>query len=259
MYQIARNENPAESYTLVVGPLISAGDALTPYVNFDDLPTSGVEVGVIDSTTNLSDVKTGITITSLTKGYYVLSIPVSGSWGYTFTANGSSKLLIQATSEILAYNMDIMVLHPDTYDELINGPAISNSEITQILQQVSGSTNISTQLSATQTQITSLGSTLTPIVTNTDSNVGTLLNTDVPAVKVDTSLILSKITKVGSISADIISGGILKKAGTTIKDIEVRDNRVYVSYRDPADGQMKVYDQLFTQDVIIASGGDLSI
>ena len=259
MYQIARNENPAESYTLVVGPLISAGDAVTPYIHFDDLATSAVEVCIIDSTTNFSDVKTDIIMTSLTKGYYVLSIPVSGSWGYTFTANGSAKLLIQAINEILPFNMDIMVLHPDTYDELINGPVLTNDKIDQILQQVSGSTNISTQLSATQTQMASNQSTIMGVINNTDTNVSTLTNTDVPAVKVDTSLILSKITKVGSISADIISGGVLKQAGTTIKDIEVRDNRVYVSYRDPTDGKMKVYDQLFTQDIVIASGGDLSV
>ncbi len=259
MYQIARNENPAESYTLVVGPLISAGDAVTPYTDFDSLPTSGVEVCIIDSTSNLADVKTNITITSLTKGYYVLSVPVSGSWGFTFTANGSAKLLMQAAGEILPFNMDVMILHPDTYDELINGPVLTNTMINQIYQQVSGSTNISTQLSATQTQMASNQSTIMGVINNTNTNVSTLTNTDVPAVKADTSLILSKITKVGSISADIISGGTLKKAGTTIKDIEVRDNRVYVSYRDPTDGKMKVYDQLFTQDVVIASGGDLTV
>ena len=62
---------------------------------------------------------------------------------------------------------------------------------------------------------------------------------------------------VGSISADIISGGVVKKAGATIKDIEVRDNTVYVTYRDPADGKMKTFSVPFTQDVVIASGGDL--
>jgi len=65
---------------------------------------------------------------------------------------------------------------------------------------------------------------------------------------------------VGSISADIITSGgtVLHVAGATIKDIEVRSNIVYLTYRDPADGKMKTYSQPFTQDIIIASGGDLA-
>lgn len=254
MHQIARIYG-TDTYNIVVGPLLSAGDALTPYTGLTEGEFDSISfinpIGII------SDVKAQLTFFSeIGNGYYGIFIDSSTS---AIDSNGSYKISMQAAGKILPYNMDLMILHPDYYYELINGPILTNTAINLIYRQVSGSTNISTQLSATQAQVVSYGGSLSTTVGSIDSKIDTLKNTDVPAVKLDTSLILSKITKVGSISADIISGGVLKKAGTTIKDIEVRDNRVYVSYRDPTDGKMKVYDQLFTQDIVIASGGDLLV
>jgi hypothetical protein len=65
------------------------------------------------------------------------------------------------------------------------------------------------------------------------------------------------VQKIGSIECDIISGGDLYKETVKIKDIEVRDGDVFTTYVD-SEGLLRTYSQVFSQDIIIASGGDLS-
>jgi hypothetical protein len=253
MYQIARIYSASPNYEIVVGPLISAGDAITPYTGLSSVDSLKV-FDPYGNSTELSAIVPA-SLTDITNGYYLLEIdPTSNA----ISANGSFKISIQAAGEILPFNMDLMVLHPDTYDELVNGPAGSNTEITQILQQVSGTSNISTHLSAVEVKINTANSAITNGFASTDVNIQGVSALAL-MIKSDTEDILYDVSRIGSISADTISGDELHKAGATIKDIEVRDNEVFVTYRDPDDGKLKTFSQAFHQDIIIASGGDLGV
>lgn len=253
-----------DDITLTFGPVLSATDAITPYGDLTGLNIGDFDFYILDGVGNKYDLGDFITswasdptITHLGNGYYT----IAGTPAISIFSNvGERTMYLQNPDTILPYNLDLMVISQTAYDEMIYGAGGGYAELTY--RSVSGANipSVLESLSATtEDGFSNASSEATSNFNSLDSYLNSVIYANIVTNIALTEDVYNSVIKIGSISADIISAGGASPhvVGAIIKDIEVRDNTVYLSYRD-TDGKMKVYSRPFVQDIIIASGGDLT-
>ena len=213
------------SIHLVIGPLLDIYNATTPI--------TGVLYGSLSSLflydqygTKYDEISRDDVIgwVDLGNGFYNFSFGNNGGGVEFITENAPGPWILSVQGPtFLPYKEDILVVNADAYNAWIAGTGAIKADDRNGAQ-------LASLLIENQ------------ILANTSGLSGASL---------------SNISQIGNIHCDLISGGSFYKASVYIKDIEVRDQVIYTAYKDPVTHQLLTMSQPFTQNIIIASGGDL--
>ena len=206
-------------------------------------------------------------------GYYVaFSYCVSGGFEFehendyeavTFVNNvqAISGTITTVNTNVNTANTNILALSGTlkTVDSNVNTISGNINTANANILTISGNLNTANTnilaLSGTLKTVDSRTTSMQTVLNTVDSNVVTIcadIEDDV-FLQLDTiEDLVRSFANIGSISADILSGGIYEQ-NVIIKDIDINGTDVYVVYQN-VDGKLKVVQTPFNQGVIIASG-----
>jgi outer membrane murein-binding lipoprotein Lpp len=191
--------------------------------------------------------------------------PFENQESYYSESTLSNILAISGTINTINSKIDIIDTNLDT--TLADVLAISAT-----LNTVNGKVDIiDTNLDTTLVDVLAISGTLNTVhskvdiidtVVDTINSKIDIIDTNVDDIETNSLTIISGVddvftlvesfANIGSIPADVYSGGIAED-NVTIKDIDISNDVVYVVYKDASD-KLKVVQTPFTQGVIIASG-----
>lgn len=243
--------------TITFGPVLSADG--TPYTDLTWVTRTGFGFWMFGDSNQVdigddTNWETAPTLFHLGNGFYQIAGRVQYDLLGQFLTEKQYTLSLYKEAVIQPFSLEIFTLSPLAFNEMVYGSGGNFAEATYAA--VSGSDNIQDKLASIQADVNINYSDLS---NQADVNFQSTIQEFVGVIEANDAMTLllqelkTIVNKIGSISADILtSGGVVHKSGVIIKDIEVRDNTVFLAYKD-TDGKMKVYNIPFTQDVAIAS------